>query len=495
IQDILRHQSYNLIDLVRLATSEPSKMIHVRSSCRVLFSSLSSTDHWADFLNQYYARLTSLFADLEARGPLAQCVVDHLLHIAKNNREVARYVLPSSNISLFRERLIGYQASDRKEVALRIATLISAMCQSFISSEKAAPAADPFSSQPSSAQASPQAAAPPAATAHSLDHSVKEWQRLWAVIGTLKLSNEREYAIKASLLRGCRFLLKRPEVASVAIADEKFIATLLLYCKDGKHELFNAEAWSTFFQLIQYHPTTLSKLKAGGQLQSFLDIPGIGVKETLLLHGLKCMRKLLSLTDIENRKLLTNSINSRGEKSNKSVETDVRTVCEFMGKSSLFVKLHMIYRNMRSSDCPGKPFSELASIYFFISSSQYCEPLWKEVAKNADYKEGVRKIGAMYNHQNPRAINVISTASVASSTPIKSSSPQSLAVHQPTPSSPSSTTPTSAPTESEVSNPPASSEPTKRPKRGIRGFLTGKKDSKKKDSSAKSTKSGKEKKK
>ncbi|EGG24744.1 hypothetical protein DFA_02988 [Cavenderia fasciculata] len=92
----------------------------------------------------------------------------------------------------------------------------------------------------------------------------------------------------------------------------------------------------------------------------------------------------------------TSTDNSKKIKNDKVLEKDLKALNSLFINKRLFIKIHMIYKRYINTQ-PGLAFIELAKFYNIMYTSENCSKLFKDTIKKTEYKEGLEKIGTMYD--------------------------------------------------------------------------------------------------
>ncbi|EFA80562.1 armadillo-like helical domain-containing protein [Heterostelium album PN500] len=80
----------------------------------------------------------------------------------------------------------------------------------------------------------------------------------------------------------------------------------------------------------------------------------------------------------------------------KHTEKDVKTLRDFFIERHMFIKVHMVYRKYMESNPAGRSYIQLCNLYQAIFTLTICQKLFKDSAKNSDYKEGFTKISKWF---------------------------------------------------------------------------------------------------
>jgi len=172
---------------------------------------------------------------------------------------------------------------------------------------------------------------------------------------------------------------------------------LVGFCKEGKHRVFSKTAWKLFYQLIHYHKDALDQLEKSKVLSQFLDIIGPNAGNTVLVfNSLHYIYKLFSLAENETDRIRSGKAPSRfGDL--KSLEKDLKALSKIFIHAHLFIKLHMIYKNLTGN--PKGEFIQLAHLYHIIVKCSLFKKLNKDIQKNPEYKDGLLKLSNMFESQ------------------------------------------------------------------------------------------------
>jgi hypothetical protein len=435
IQTHIRMPAVAFLDRVRRLSFSP--LSHTRNAVHMLFSVLRG-DRFVDFLHQFYANSANLLADLSLSRPsavptrrrpsirvaaagtassssaassssssplqrqqqqqqqssitlLSDVMLDLTTELLEHGSlESIALVLPASLVrKLLDEMLKRISNVAEKPTIERYALLLARMSRAY---HRIALLRE--SAEKSGREFMPRG---PSRDRLTLQMTHRDAGQLVNFVANIGSKEPRDYRIKAHALVALRHIIKRHELGASIATDESFYAKLLVFCKDASDAEFIRQSWCLFFQLVQYHADALTFLRKSNLLHSFLNIVGFGADQNVIVSGLHYVGKLLRLVEIEQRKMNASCLCSRREKTLKSIEQDVKSLCAFIAKSRLFVRIHMLARNMLSADCPGRAFQKLAMVYSTIASSPHCKPLAKEMLKNADYKQTLQRITCMFH--------------------------------------------------------------------------------------------------
>jgi hypothetical protein len=235
----------------------------------------------------------------------------------------------------------------------------------------------------------------PGATTKELSVSPADLMLIINLIQQLSGSSDtRALNVRAHLLGAVRILLRTKGIFDAVKIDTTLYQRVLTFCKDGRHLIFNKNAWKLFYEMIEYHANVLDYLDRVKLLQQFTDILGTTVHGNIvMIHSLHYLAKLFGLLSKEQARTQKGKPMRRDD--NRSVEKDVKTFLTIFKDRHLFIKLHMIYKRFAQS-YPGAAFLELAKLYYMLSTLPECQRLLREIQKSDDYKAGIQRIVEMY---------------------------------------------------------------------------------------------------
>jgi len=236
---------------------------------------------------------------------------------------------------------------------------------------------------------------------------------VFKVVENITATNESSYAVKAKLLSVCINLIKIPGVFDSIKKDSAFYSRLVQFCRDGSHLEFNLNAWKMFYVIIKFHSGVLLFLEGNQKqkpLAQFLDIIGTSAGTFVIVNGLRFVTKLFNLAVNEQKKITQGKLTARGERDTKSLSKDVKLLSNFYIANHLFVKIHMIYKRIYSTNSIGAPFQELVKFYYAIGTVPSCQKLLLALQKNTEYKEELQHILEMYQDHTGFPANTTSSA-------------------------------------------------------------------------------------
>ncbi|EFA78486.1 hypothetical protein PPL_09138 [Heterostelium album PN500] len=227
-------------------------------------------------------------------------------------------------------------------------------------------------------------------------------------------SNPNSFVIRTNLVRCIRHLFKISAVYEIIRKEEDFYTRLLGYCRDGTSAEFNREAWKLLYQMTKNHGGTLETLSKDNILQSFMELVGTSSHSTVITNGLHYITKMFNINSNNTKAGVI-----RSKTDVKVVEKDLKALNSLFTSKRLFIKIHMIYKKYIGAQ-PGLAFVELARFYNTMYTSPNCAKLLKDTIKKMEYKEGLEKIGSMFDPSMPA---LQADSPLLMSSPSSSSSP------------------------------------------------------------------------
>eukprot|EP01133_Synstelium_polycarpum_P009160 gene9160-10749_t len=200
--------------------------------------------------------------------------------------------------------------------------------------------------------------------------------------------------------------------------EEDFYSRLLGFCRDGASAEFNKEAWCLLYQIMKNHSGTLETLSKDAVLQGFMELVGTSSHTTVITNGLHYITKMFNITNVKNTP-------QRTKNDLKVIEKDLKALNSLFISKRLFIKIHMIYKKYINTQ-PGLAFIELAKFYNLMYASPNCSKLFKDTIKKSEYKEGLEKIGNMFDPSGEVSSPQESSGSPATSSPSTVSSLKSM---------------------------------------------------------------------
>jgi len=205
---------------------------------------------------------------------------------------------------------------------------------------------------------------------------------------------EKGYIVKKNLLSIVRYLIRNQGIFDIVRKELDFYMKLLSWCRSEPNATFNREAWHLFYKVIQYHTGVFDFLK-GNILEKFLETIGTASPPIVVENGLRWLNKIFNLP-AEEQKLLQIGKASRIDKDPlKVVEKDLKTLGQFYVAHTLFIKVHMIYKNL-GPKCAGPSFMQLVRFYYSLCNQKYNDKVLKEIVKKDDYKIGIIQLNGMF---------------------------------------------------------------------------------------------------
>jgi len=226
-------------------------------------------------------------------------------------------------------------------------------------------------------------------------------QKIMLVIQDVQRSDNdavKAFVVKKNLLAIVRHLIRHQGVFDIIRKELDFYMKLLSWCRSEPNREFNREAWHLFYKVIQFHPGLFDFIK-GNVLTHFLEAIGTASPPIVMQNGLRWLNRVFNLP-FEEQKLLQagkpSRLDKEASKSTKEIEKDIKVLGQFYVQHTLFIKIHMIYRNL-APKCAGPAFMELSRFYYSLSTHKYNEKVLKEIIKKDDYKIGINHLTAMFN--------------------------------------------------------------------------------------------------
>eukprot|EP00004_Rigifila_ramosa_P001780 TRINITY_DN1178_c0_g1_i1.p1 TRINITY_DN1178_c0_g1~~TRINITY_DN1178_c0_g1_i1.p1 ORF type:complete len:743 (+),score=222.19 TRINITY_DN1178_c0_g1_i1:288-2516(+) len=232
--------------------------------------------------------------------------------------------------------------------------------------------------------------------------------------------------VKADVLASLRHLIKNRSVFNFLKGEANFFQRLLGFCRDGKSVALNKQAFCLFFQMLRYHPGAVETLEKSNQLGHFVEVVGPSSGGTVMLHGLHYIAKLFDLPAIEARSREACKEPLRMDDP-KSLDRDYKAFLEFYSKKHLFIKIHMIYKNLEGKET-GALTQKLANVYRVLITSPNCSKLYKEIRKNSEFQTEIQFYLAIFNERTEGA-ETSSTATAAAAASAAAAAASASAAH------------------------------------------------------------------
>lgn len=185
----------------------------------------------------------------------------------------------------------------------------------------------------------------------------------------------------ALLLSCLRYMLISNQSYEYLKREESIHIFMSKFCK-SHHQETCKESWKFMYQMIVYHPGITESLTKRRFISCYFDHISVSGGNHAMRYSLHYLGKLFSLPPQDQK---------RGLQTKWKVNLDLKALSNFFIQSHLFIKIHMMYKNLIDGRS-GAAFYELSNLYNLIATSPNCKKLYKEISKSDDFREGIRRV-------------------------------------------------------------------------------------------------------
>eukprot|EP00300_Choanocystis_sp_HF-7_P042953 c9605_g1_i1.p1 GENE.c9605_g1_i1~~c9605_g1_i1.p1 ORF type:complete len:665 (+),score=-30.60 c9605_g1_i1:95-1996(+) len=207
-----------------------------------------------------------------------------------------------------------------------------------------------------------------------------------------------DWALKKSLLTCLRHLMKSSQVYALCQNETAFITKCVNYCRENKNIDFNRDAWRFLFQLCRYHPGCVDMLITTNLIGTALEFVNPTNGNVIIINGLHYLAKFFDLPAYEQRWLANGKEYVRDiETGMKTLEKDYKALLELYNKKHLYIRLHMIYKNVIDKPVGvGLDLTKLANVYRVLIFEEHCHKVYKEVKSTGEFKGELSHMKEMF---------------------------------------------------------------------------------------------------
>lgn len=186
-----------------------------------------------------------------------------------------------------------------------------------------------------------------------------------------------------SLILSCiRYMIKSPQVFDIIKYDHYLHKSISNFCGMTKEKECK-ESWKTFYQIIKYHKGSIELLMKNNILNNYLDNLSISNGHIPTYYSLYYLNKAFSLPGVQLFK-------KSGSVKHK-IDHNIKQLNIYFIRSHLFIKVHMMYKKLFEKK-NGAAFAQLVKFYVILTRSQNLKKLFKEISKNEEFKEGIKRM-------------------------------------------------------------------------------------------------------
>eukprot|EP01156_Anaeramoeba_ignava_P023085 Anaeramoba_ignava/c21302_g1_i1.p1 GENE.c21302_g1_i1~~c21302_g1_i1.p1 ORF type:complete len:1280 (-),score=443.77 c21302_g1_i1:143-3982(-) len=203
--------------------------------------------------------------------------------------------------------------------------------------------------------------------------------------------------MKRKLIASLTYILRNDQIFQLVVESNSFFPQFINLFRDCKDYELSRQLWKIYYHSIKYHNDVVNHLKKINHLKSMIELVSTSSDRSVTDVGLKVLHKILTMNQREEIRIQKGKDPSRllTKDPLKKMEKDIKMFSDFFEKNTLFVKIHMIYKNF-GDDFPGQKFVNLAHVYHAITTNPLCSKFYRECIKKPDYKTGLEKIRGFF---------------------------------------------------------------------------------------------------
>eukprot|EP01156_Anaeramoeba_ignava_P018478 Anaeramoba_ignava/a91889_18.p1 GENE.a91889_18~~a91889_18.p1 ORF type:complete len:499 (-),score=132.18 a91889_18:157-1506(-) len=237
------------------------------------------------------------------------------------------------------------------------------------------------------------------------NHLIIEYQELkdlLYIVSAAPRSLDKMKAYIFSIL--CKFV-QSEEVFSLFKQNPSSFAQIISFFHQCKSAELGKKLWKFVFVTMLYNQGFVTYLIESDQYKSLNSLISSSSHPSILDNGLTTLSDVFNISLFEEKRLEMNFPPSRPNTKNsvKSIEKEAKNFNKFYLENVFFVKIHMVYKNLKSNKIDGKRLINLSKVYRAISKNPLCAKIYSSCMKNENYKEGFLFLESLLEDADPKS--------------------------------------------------------------------------------------------